>query len=86
MYPSTYIYIDAESNLQNPSTSKCFSIPKWNIVEQHWYRLNHVYGWFIPTSLTIAVYITSIVDGGYDPGFGEKSCWFQGILSFHFVP
>lgn len=64
--------------------SKCFSIPKWNIVEKHWYRLNHVYGWFVPTTLTIAVYITSIVDGGYDPGFGEKSCWFQGTF-FYFT-
>ncbi|XP_037029890.1 G-protein coupled receptor Mth2-like [Bradysia coprophila] len=52
-------------------------IPKWNIVEKHWYRLNHVYGWCVPTILTITVYITSILEGGYDPGFGEKSCWFE---------
>lgn len=57
-------------------------MPKWNIVEKHWYRLNHVYGWLIPTTLTVAVYITSIVDGGYDPGFGKKSCWFQGSTPF----
>lgn len=63
---------------------KCFSIPKWNIVEKHWYRLNHVYGWFVPTTLTIGVYITSKLDGGYDPGFGKKSCWFEGTFLFFY--
>lgn len=63
-----------------------FSIPKWNIVEKHWYIWNHVYGWCVPTTLTMAVYITSIVDGGFDPGFGEKSCWFQGVFYVYVLP
>ncbi|KAJ6639546.1 G-protein coupled receptor Mth2 [Pseudolycoriella hygida] len=64
-------------------------IPRWSITEKNWYRLNHLYGWFVPTALTISVYVTSLVEGGYDPRFGDRSCWFgekQETWAFLYVP
>lgn len=55
---------------------------RWKIKERRWYILNHLYGWALPLTLSLTVYVSQLTENGLHPGFGEKSCWFAGKYMF----
>lgn len=49
----------------------------WRISERHWYLLNHLYAWGVPTVLLAFLAAAHHIEGGLEPNIGQSSCWFH---------